>query len=250
MKKASLLIVAVIAMLSCQNDLNEINIMDAVFPDQIGVWKKIEVPNSMVINAISGNIDDTLVVVKDQFEIQFSTNRGQNWQHAFNASIGLFTFKTFNDTIFVYTAGTSQYLNNNSKLEWMECGASPYWYSTNEGISWQVNELRKHNDELAPINFVNDAKNDVSFFVMDVHRIVDGEVTNIIDHNVIIKKVGNSYTQVDFPVDTYIENLYIDSNNRLYVCLGFPYKLYLNNGNNIPLNKRSGIIYMTDLSNL
>jgi len=250
MKKVSLLIVAVIAMLSCENDTNEFNFMDAIFPDQIGVWKKIEVPNGTVINAISGNIDDTLVVVKDQFEIQFSTNRGQNWQQGLKQTHGITAFSTHYDTIYAHIGTLGKTILDNPIINRMDFGSHPGWYSTDNGIQWAVNSRRNHYDEPVPINFVKYTENDVSFFVKDVFQIEDGEITNAVDHNVIIKKMGNNCTQVDFPIDTYIENLYIDSNNRLYVCLGFAYKLYLNKGANIPLNKRSGIIYMTDLSNL
>lgn len=248
MNKAIQLLAMAIAIYSCENSQIEIN--DFVYPDQLGVWKKIEVPGGDVINAICGNIDDSLVVIKDQFEIKYSTNKGKTWKQGLKQSLGLTAFSKHKDTIYAHTGNLTKTLFDNPIINRMDFGSNPGWFSTDGGIKWSVNSRRNHYDEPVPVNFVNVVESDVSFFVKDVFRIEDGEITNTIDHNVIIKKSGNSYTQVDFPIYTYVENLYIDNCHRLYVCLGYNYKFYMNEGAHIPKSKRSGIIYMTDLANL
>ncbi len=249
MKIYSLFIAISLVLCACKNTDNGFETAYDVFPKTMGEWNRIKIPGDEVVNAVFGNVDDTLVVMTS-YNLYFSTDQGRSWTHTFEANQGLSTLYYKSDTLVAYAGWHRQMLEGVPGVAYQESGMSPFVYSTDNGQTWNYKVPIHFRDIYPPIGYVEDTKRDVVYRIKDIYKELEYSSSKELEYNVILKECSNNLAHVDFPIQSYIENLYIDETDRLYVCLGHYWKYYKEVGEGKVIVENPGVIYYIDLKDL
>ncbi|MBR8534371.1 hypothetical protein KDU71_02280 [Carboxylicivirga sediminis] len=243
-----LVFVMIVMLLSaCYKSDNKFEHGNFVYPATLGEWKKIEIPGRDVIQAVYGSIDDTLVAMTC-YDLYYSVDKGKSWKHTFKTNHGLSSFHFQNDTIMAYEGYIGQNIEGESGIEFQQAGLSPLVYSIDYGQRWNLGMPAQYHEVHPLIGNVYDAKRKVNYRVKDV--LNGSENFAEIEYQVIQKICDDEFTQVAFPLKCYIENLYIDKEDRLYVCLGHYWKFYKEISDGKISIERPGVIYYIDIKKL
>ncbi|SDP25692.1 hypothetical protein SAMN05428975_0889 [Mucilaginibacter sp. OK268] len=205
--KKLLLIISAIAFIiaSCKKDNKSPVVTNQEDPN----WIKLEIPNGRTAYAIAGNIDDTLLVTTHT-KAYFTTDKGKSWQESknFNGPIqGLYTNK---DTVM------SLLLTGGLELEGTLKASVAQFYTLDMGKNWnRYLDYQRAQKISKPIGIVQSAQNKVIYELKYNTKPVSTNSNAYTHRPTTILREGNT---LDFPFNARIENLYMDSNDRLYVA--------------------------------
>lgn len=118
----------VLALASCRKDQENAQ-------PEYADWYTLRAPDSRAIEAVCGDIDDTLVITT-RYAVYQTTNRGKTWQTGdYKESVGLFGFLNRADTLFAMSAKTGTAFDTTAA--YVAYGVSPAVFSLNKGLHWQ-----------------------------------------------------------------------------------------------------------------
>ncbi|MEZ2335672.1 hypothetical protein AB6735_08545 [Mucilaginibacter sp. RCC_168] len=205
MKKLILIITTISFIItSCKKDKSPV-ITNQEDPN----WIKLEIPHGNTAYAIAGNIDDTLLVTT-YTKAYFTTDKGKTWQESknFNGPIqGLYTNK---DTVM------SLLLTGGLELEGTLKASVVQFYTLDMGKTWnRYLDYQRAQQITKPIGVVQSAQNKVTYELKYNTKPVSANSNAYTHGPTTILRDGNTF---DFPFKLRIENLYMDSNDRLYVA--------------------------------
>jgi len=206
MKKLILIITAICFIIaSCKKDNKSPVVTNQEDPN----WIKLEIPNGRVAYAVAGNIDDTLLVTT-WTKAYFTTDKGKTWQESknFNGPIqGLYTNK---DTVM------SLLLTSGLELEGTLKASVVQFYTLDMGKTWnRYLDYRRAQKISKPIGIVQSMQNKVTYTLKYNTKPVSANSNAYIHGPTTILRDGKS---LDLPFKVRIENLYVDSNDHLYVA--------------------------------
>ena len=206
MKKLVLIITAIAFIIaSCKKDHKPETIKNQDDPN----WIKLEIANGGEAYAVAGNIDDTLLVTT-KAKAYFTTDKGKTWQESknFNGPVqGLYASK---DTVLaLLTTGGLE-------LEGTLKASVAQFYTLDMGKGWnRYTDYKRSLTISKPIGIVQSAQNKVTYQLKYNTKPASANSISYIHKPTTILKAGDT---LDFPFKVRIENLYMDSNDRLYVA--------------------------------
>jgi hypothetical protein len=205
MKKLVLIITAIaFIIVSCKKDKSPV-----VTNQEDPNWIKLEIPKGNVAYAVAGNIDDTLLVTT-YTKAYFTTDKGKTWQESknFNGPIqGLYINK---DTVM------SLLLTGGVELEGTAKASVAEYYTLNMGKSWnRYLDYQRAQKIIKPIGIVQSAQNKITYELKYNTKSVSANSNAYTHGPTAILRDGKS---LEIPFKVRIQNLYLDSNDRLYVA--------------------------------
>ncbi|NHA07090.1 hypothetical protein G7092_25045 [Mucilaginibacter sp. HC2] len=206
MKKLVLIITAIaFIIVSCKKD----NSSSVVKTQEDPNWIKLEIPNGNAAYAVAGNIDGTLLVTT-KAKAYFTTDQGKTWQESknFNGPIqGLYASK---DTVLALLA------TGGLELEGTLKASIAQFYTLDMGKSWnRYLDYQRAQKISKPIGIVQSAQNKVTYELKYNTKPASANSNAYVHGPTTILKDGQS---INLPFQVRIENLYMDSNDRLYVA--------------------------------
>lgn len=206
MKKLVLIITGISFIIaSCKKDNKSPVVTDQEDPN----WIKLEIPKGNAAYAVAGNINDTLLVTT-LTTAYFTTDKGKTWQESknFNGPIqGLYTNK---DTVM------SLLLTGGLELEGTAKASLAQYYTLDMGKSWnRYLDYHRAQQIIIPIGIVQSAQSKITYELKYNTKPVSANSNAYTHGPTTILRDGKS---IDLPFKVRIENLYMDSNDRLYVA--------------------------------
>ncbi|RZL12843.1 MAG: hypothetical protein EOO62_09960 [Hymenobacter sp.] len=109
---------------------------DTASPDYAD-WYALRAPDDRAIEAVAGDIDETLVITT-RFKIYQTTDRGKTWQTGdYKQNSGIFGFLTRADTLLALTAGTHVSAALADTATYTAYAISPTVFSMDKGLTWK-----------------------------------------------------------------------------------------------------------------
>jgi hypothetical protein len=226
MKKLTLIITAIFFIItSCKKDNKSPVVTNQEDPN----WIKLEIANGNAAYAVAGNIDDTLLVTT-KAKAYFTTDKGKTWQESknFNGPIqGLYVSK---DTVFaLFTTGGLE-LDGTLKASLTQ------FYTLDLGKTWNRYMNYERSLKMSKLIGIVQSANKITYALKYNTKPVSANSNAYVHGPTTILRDGNT---LNFPFKAQIENLYMDSNDRLYVTAsGGVYNkekdTFTFNGDNIP----------------
>ncbi|MBB6128897.1 beta propeller repeat protein [Mucilaginibacter lappiensis] len=206
MKKLLLIIITIpFIITSCKKD----NKSSIVTTPEDPNWIKLEIPNGEAAYAVAGNIDGSLLVTT-KAKAYFTTDQGKTWQESknFNGPIqGLYANK---DTVLALLA------TGGLELEGTLKASIAQFYTLDMGKSWnRYLDYQRAQKISKPIGIVQSAQNKVTYELKYNTKPVSANSNAYTHGPTTILRDGKS---IGLPFKVRIENLYMDSNDRLYVA--------------------------------
>ncbi|MBO0940081.1 hypothetical protein J2I47_26285 [Fibrella sp. HMF5335] len=209
MRTSYLLTAIIISLLSCQQEPEPYAI-----PEK-GGWYVLQSPTNQPIYAVLGNIDSTLLLSTLSNEIYYTTDKGKSWQMAtFNQPNpeGIMGFAARKDTIWAMTSarggedGTFTFFDN------------PVFYSLDSGRSWKhkyrIGEIRtRYKVATSPSGIQYTVEESSTPYAKDPQNALLQETTGI---------AATDGRLLPLPDRHQTKGLYLDSQQRLYVCNSAP----------------------------
>jgi|GEM_PF-3229604 len=175
-------------------------------------WDRIRIPDGGQLQAVAGNIEDTLLV-STLYNTYMVTKNGKTFT---------LTSKHLNNTPGLYVSQDTIYALFGSsydvKYEKYYSGGSNY-YTVDKGLNWS---LANHNRYIRMLNGVVSTKNNASI-QLNYHVGADkkGNGSNFVLRTTISKTENGLTLPFAHPVvDEQPINLYVDENGRLYIPTG------------------------------
>jgi hypothetical protein len=198
-------------MISCKKDETDEEITkETEFVDKN--WNRIRIPDGGQIQAVAGNIDDTLIVTT-LYNTFFITNKGTN--------ISL-TTTHLNNTPGLYVSRDTIYALSGSSYDvkfQKHYASMPSYYTLDKGATWHSVNFRR---PLYILTGVVTTKNN-STIQLNYHSGADknGIGTNYVLKTTISKNENGNTSLFDHPIkEEQPINLYLDKKERLYIPTG------------------------------
>lgn len=211
MKKSFLFLVALMAAASCvQNDSR--TVAPVVTPEDPD-WIKLEIPTGREAYAIAGDIDKTLLVTT-WTKAYYSTDRGKNWMESKDFQGPIPGLLVRNDTTFALQS--YRYDRQGSLL-----GAWDTMYFTADyGKTWKryFQYYKEYLDDIKPIGRIKSATGTVYAIKSNSTPTAPGSTNSYVNPSEIRKEDTFGQQTVRFPFKHNLINLYLDTQNRLYVA--------------------------------
>lgn len=183
-------------------------------------WVKLEIPTDWTAGdqaySIIGNIDDTLLVSTNA-KLYRTTDHGKTWQvsHTFNGAVwGLLPR---HDTIFALTN-----YNTNSQGDRLQATIADK-YTVDFGTTWAYTELSSSSSYYKarairmPLGQVS--AGGITYQVKANTQPIAGSSSRLVVASDLLRTDANGQKPLRLPGRHYLNNLYLDAQNRLYVAV-------------------------------
>lgn len=178
-------------------------------------WYAIKAPEARAIEAVYGDLDQTLVIAT-AFTIYQTKDRGKTWQTTYKSDRGLFGFSLKQDTLLVFGAQSGVALDSMTAY-----AVNPFQYSLDQGTTWNryINRRPDFEIKVARNLVTTPSKTEYSIDYL-LTPVSPGSTTSNYVESVGIKT--SSGRLLTLPNDHQITSLYVDSKSRLYVTASAP----------------------------
>jgi hypothetical protein len=193
---------------ACRKDAEE-----DVQPDYAD-WYALRAPDNRAIEAVSGDIDGTLVITTG-FKIYQTKDRGKSWLTAnYNERLGLTGFLQRNDTLLAFTSQLGSALPTS-----IAYAAQPEYYSIDGGTQWQPYRNWDRKNSFSPRIARNQAASPLSGTEYSIDILLTpinpGTSSSYVETVGIMTAAGRKLT---LPQVHQIQSIYFDAKSRLYVA--------------------------------
>jgi hypothetical protein len=202
-------------------------------------WLKIEIPNAREAFAAVGNIDDTLIVTT-WIKAYYTTDHGKTWVESYDFQGPVAGLLEKGDTI-ISLHGTL------FALDGYKYASSGLRYTVDFGNTWE----RMYRPDLKQRIGVVRSSSDTEYYLKEnLTPIEPGSNTFTVNPTDIMKKsVDGAIEQIQFPYKHNILNLYIDSEDRLYIVASGGIYQEETNGFLCCADDMSAIVYVSKRAN-
>jgi hypothetical protein len=179
--------------------------------DEYENWWVLQVPNGESAYAISGSIDDVLVV-STITKVYATDDAGESWDEVADFSGPMPGLLERNDTLFIFSA-VGERDNFRFATEMTR-------FSLDKGYTWLEDEKNTYSDLSVPIKYV-EAENEISYKIKQNYLTIDGDTSNYLTTSDIEKTVDGYTEALELPFAYILNNLHLDKEKRLYVAASF-----------------------------
>ncbi|WP_324672135.1 hypothetical protein [Hymenobacter sp. GOD-10R] len=235
MKIKSLLVSATLLLTlgACQKDAKE------EAQPEYADWYALRAPDARAIEAVTGDIDGTLVITT-RYKVYQTTDRGRTWRTCNYQEIhGVFGFSQQQDTLLLLTSGLGSAFSNSATAY----AASPSHFSLDKGLTWKPYRNWRWRADFEPrvaLNRVTTASG--TEYSINVQEVPASPPSN----GIYLETVGiNTSTgqKLTLPNEHQINSLYVDAKSRLYVAASAP---LCGNGQNFAFcGEQNGVLYVS-----
>ncbi|SMG30615.1 hypothetical protein SAMN05661096_01989 [Marivirga sericea] len=202
-----LLLILSLAFTSCERFNSEPIMVQKDFDD----WTVLQIPNGEAAYAVSGSIDDVLVVTT-MTKVYATNDAGDSWTEVADFSGIMPGLIEQNDSLFIFAAS--------GQRDDYDIASVVARFSTDKGYTWQEDKANLYSGWSIPIKYV-EAENDVSYKIKENIFRLDGSSTDYVGASDIEKTIGNYTTQLEIPFEYILNNVHLDDLNRLYVAASY-----------------------------
>lgn len=198
---------------SCRKDKDP---ADSATPEYAD-WYALRAPDDRAIEAVAGDIDETLVITT-RFKIYQTTDRGKTWQTGDYKQIhGIFGFLARADTLLALTAGTSFSSALSDSTHYTTYATSPTVFSLDKGLTWK-NYRNWERENFKPRTALNrlTASSGTEYSIAYRHTPTSPNSSSYYSETVAIK--NSTGQRLVLPQRHQINSLYFDAKSRLYVA--------------------------------
>lgn len=210
MKPIYLLALLFFVLGACQRDP-----ADAVAPDYPD-WVVLRSPDARAIQAVSGDLDGTLVITTS-FTIYQTKDRGKTWRTAnYRDNLGIFGFLQRQDTLLALTSQLGSALDSTTAF-----AANPSSFSLDEGATWQ--RYRNWNRAAFEPRVARNRVNVPSGTEYSIDFLLTPTAPR--SRSFYVETVGiktSTGRLLTLPQNHQITSLYVDAKSRLYVTASAP----------------------------
>ena len=209
MKLPLLAVLLAFSLVACQKD------KDALPQPDSADWYVLRAPDDRAIEAVTGDIDGTLVITT-RFEIYQTKDRGKTWKTGKYASnSGIFAFSQQQDTLLLLTTGWTSGLHPDT-----EYATGPSSFSLDDGLTWHYyRDWRPERELRVPRNHVTTTAGTEYSIDYLLTPVSPTSASSYIEYVGIKTSTGQ---QLTLPQDHQISSLYFDAKSRLYVTASAP----------------------------
>ncbi|SFQ36768.1 hypothetical protein [Hymenobacter arizonensis] len=216
MKPYVLLLATGLLAAACQKKDIGLATREAEDPD----WIKLELPATIysddigdMASAVVGDLDKTLLVA-NMTQVFSTLDQGKTWQAVrnFDRQVGLLAR---NDTIFALVAyglnGQGEKIAGNADV-----------YTTDFGKTWAYTGLlprgyQRYSGIVRPLGQVE--AGGISYRVQENTRPIPNSTSRLVLAGDLLRTAGSSQSTLRLPARHYLNNLHLDTQNRLYVAV-------------------------------
>jgi hypothetical protein len=183
------------------------------YPD----WYALRAPDDRAIEAVAGDIDETLVITT-RYKIYQTTDRGKTWQTGdYKGNIGIFGFLARADTLLALTAGTSASSALLDSATYTTYAVSPSVFSLDKGLTWKPyrNWERENFKPRVALNRLM-ANSGTEYSIAYRNTPTAPGSSSYYSETVGIKNSAGQ--RMALPQSHQINSLYFDAKSRLYVA--------------------------------
>jgi len=178
-------------------------------------WYAIKAPDAQAIEAVTGDIDGTLVIMT-RYQVYQTKDRGKTWRTSnYSSNIGLFGFAQVQDTLLLLDT-QSQSSSTPSVF-----ATNPSYFSLDEGLMWQRYRNWRYDSHQPQVARNQATAASGSSYQIDVLRtpVSPGSASNWVETVGVVSATGR---KVALPQSHQINSLYFDAKSRLYVAASAP----------------------------
>lgn len=188
---------------------------DAPAAPQYADWYALTAPDNRAIEAVSGNLDGTLVITT-RFRIYRTTDQGKTWKQAdYKEPAGLTGFAQRRDSLLATAAQWGDIVDSTT----ISYGANAAFYSLDQGATWRPNHNPGNYGLRVPLNRLkNPAGTEYSVTIRQL-PVSPGSKAYYTQTTGIKSQAGR---RLALPHDHQIRSLYFDAQSRLYVAASAP----------------------------
>lgn len=195
---------ALFTLFSCEvNDAEPVSLKE-----DLGDWILLKIPNGREAYAISGSIDDVLIVTTHT-KVYRTEDSGKTWKEGADFQGPMPGLIERNDSLFIL-AGHSQFEN-------YEYASVCNHFSTDKGLTWQRDIEGIYSRLEVKIKYVQ-ADLGIQYKIKNNTSKIGNSVTSYINPSDIEKITNNGSDKLRIPFDYILNNLHLDDKNRLYVA--------------------------------
>lgn len=171
-------------------------------------WLKLEIPNGREAYAIAGSLDDTLIVTT-WTKAYYTVDEGKTWIESFDFQGPVMGLLEVNDTIFSLSATGSDELGN-------RCASLAQRFTLNMGNTWKYTY---HPNLVKRIGFAESLQGTEYYLKENLTPTAPGASSFYVNPTDVMKKSTTGIEEnISFPYKHNILNLYVDSDDRLYIA--------------------------------
>lgn len=170
-------------------------------------WLKLEIPNGREAYAITGSIDDTLLVTT-WTKAYYTADQGETWKESYDFHGPVPGLLERNDTIFSLEG-------HGQDLQGFEYASIAQYFTLDHGNRWKYTyhpQLRQR------IGVVTSSSGTEYFLKKNITPFSPGSTSGYVNPTDIMKRSAAGVEGISFPYKHNIQNLYIDSESRLYIA--------------------------------
>jgi hypothetical protein len=232
MKNLLLLGLLALTLGACRKDAEE-----DVQPDYAD-WYALRAPDNRAIEAVSGDIDGTLVITTG-FKIYQTKDRGKTWLTAnYNERLGLTGFLQRSDTLLAFTAQLGNALPTS-----IAYAAQPEYYSIDGGMQWQSYRNWDRKTNFSPRIARNQAASPLSGTEYSIDILLTPINPGTSSSYVETVGIMTAGCKLTLPQAHQIKSIYFDTKSRLYVAASAA--LCGRNENFAFCGEQNGVLYVS-----
>lgn len=182
-----------------------------IIQEEYDNWTVLQIPNGEEAHAISGSIDDVLVVTTIT-KVYATKDAGETWDEVADFSGPMPGLLERNDSLFIFGAF--------GQGEEYDVASSVSRFSVDKGYTWQEDSKNLYSSWSIPIRFVEN-ENDISYKIKSNTFNLDGFETEYVGTSDIEKTIDGYTTKLEIPFEYILNNLHLDNQNRLYVAASY-----------------------------
>ncbi|RPD47879.1 hypothetical protein DNI29_10605 [Hymenobacter sediminis] len=180
------------------------------FQTEYAEWYALRAPDDRAIEAVSGNLDGTLVI-STAFHIYQTKDRGKTWKQGnYPSSIGVMGFAQIQDTLLALTGQVNTAPNTSYATH-------PSVFSLDEGLTWQRyrNWRREHFDPRVARAVVTTPSGTEYSLAYKLTPTSPNSTSSYVETVGVNSSAGQ---QLTLPQEHQLKTLYLDKQSRLYVA--------------------------------
>lgn len=205
-------------------------------------WTEVIIPDGREAHAITGSIDDTLLVTT-MMSAYFTTDGGETWQEPPDLGGTVFDVIERNDTVYaLWVNGLRDYAGPPFIADQRHASIGSE-YTTDYGNRWHHNINRNQYDMISPVG-IDTSTSGVTYRIKDnITPLTPDTSSYRTNYSTVEMYYQGSWQTIDFPFEYELNNLYVDDDNRLYVSAG-TWQYVLDNQITGPDEQYPGLVYI------
>ncbi|MBW3130436.1 hypothetical protein [Hymenobacter profundi] len=199
--------VVLVSLVACQKDKEDEVQPEPTYAD----WYAIKSPDAYAIEAVTGDIDGTLVIVTSR-QVYQTKDRGKTWRTSnYNSNIGLFGLAQAQDTLLLLDTQTHR-----GDTPFI-LASNPSYFSLDKGLTWQRYRNWRYDSHQPQVARNQAMSLSGSSYEIDVLQTpVAGSWVETVG---VVSTTGR---KLALPQSHQIKSLYFDTKSRLYVAASAP----------------------------